>query len=195
MSPAASPAPATCRRRKGGSFRCLRGSQRAHFVLHDATEYDHAVSLSPPGGPPGRHRVLPAERGHRGQAPWLVGADRGEVGPRDLAERRHRLPMGPADRRPAAHGGNQHHPGGRVTAAGPGRAADVPEPLPPAPASLPPPRPATAPGTAGSAQPDLAPPDLAPPGLPPSGLGPAPTLGRVRPGRPPGAAPAALAVR
>src|SRR5260370_26465203 len=173
MSPAASPAPTTCPRRKGGSFRCLPASQRAHFVLHDPTEDDHAVSLSPPGGPPGRHRVLPAERGHRGQAPWLVGADRGEVGPRDLAERRHRLPMGPADRRPAAHGGNQHHPGGRVTAAVPGRAADVPEPLPPAPASLPPPRTATAPGTACSAQPDLAPPDLAPPDLAPPGLRPA----------------------
>ncbi len=81
-----------------------------------------------------------------------------------------------------------------MTAAVPGRAADVPEPLPPAPASLPPPRTATAPGTAGSAQPDLAPPDLAPPGLAPSGLVPATTLGRVRPGRPLGVALAALAV-
>src|SRR5260370_4754062 len=166
MSPAASPAPTTCPRRKGGSFRCLPASQRAHFVLHDPTEDDHAVSLSPPGGPPGRHRVLPAERGHRGQAPWLVGADRGEDGPRDLAERRHPLPMAPADRRPAPHGGNQHHPRRRVTAAGPGRAADVPDPLPPPPASLPPPRTATAPGPAASAPPDPAPPGPQPRHLP-----------------------------
>src|SRR5215468_2581532 len=85
---------------------------------------------------PGRHDLLPSERGHRRQAPRLVGPDRRQGRARHRAQRRHRLPLGPAHHQPAAHRRGRHRPGRwDMSRAGPGRSAAKPGPAGPAQAA------------------------------------------------------------